>query len=106
MSFKSDIQATRSTAGNTGTAVIAGPIRLRAISVSGGAGILELTTTSNSGTTLLIVDVPSGDVYTLNLPEDGIVFPKGIFVKTFTNVAAFTLFTDVYNAPKLTGQNG
>jgi hypothetical protein len=54
----------------------------------------------------LIVDVPSGDVYTLNLPEDGIVFPQGIFVKTFTNVAAFTLFTDVYNAPKLTGQNG
>ena len=49
MSFKSDIQATRSTAGNTGTAVIAGPIRLRAISVSSdgvGAGELELTTTS------------------------------------------------------------
>jgi hypothetical protein len=68
--------------------------------------ILELTTTSNSGTTLLFVDVPSGDVYTLNLPEDGIVFPQGIFVKTKTNVAAFTLFTDVYNAPKLTGQNG
>jgi hypothetical protein len=84
MSFKSDIQATRSTAGNTGTAVIAGPIRLRAISVSsdgGGAGILELTTTSNSGTTLLIVDVPSGDVYTLNLPEDGIVFPKEFLLK-------------------------
>jgi hypothetical protein len=54
----------------------------------------------------LIVDVPSGDVFTLNLPEDGIVFPQGIFVKTKTNVAAFTLFTDVYNAPKLTGQNG
>jgi hypothetical protein len=52
MSFKSDIQATRSTAGNTGTAVIAGPIRLRAISVSSdgvGAGELELTTTSASG---------------------------------------------------------
>jgi hypothetical protein len=50
MSFKSDIQATRSTAGNTGTAVIAGPIRLRAISVAsdgGGAGELELTTTSS-----------------------------------------------------------
>ena len=109
MGLKSDIQATRSAAAAGATAVIAGPIRLRAISVSsdgGGAGILELTTTSNSGTTLLIVDVPSGDVYTLNLPEDGIVFPKGIFVKTFTNVAAFTLFTDVYNAPKLTGQNG
>jgi hypothetical protein len=61
MSFKSDIQATRSTAGHTGTAVIAGPIRLRAISVSsdgGGAGVLELTTTSNSGTTLLMRHVP------------------------------------------------
>jgi hypothetical protein len=69
--------------------------------------ILELTTTSNSGTTLLIAEMYlRGDVYTLNLPEDGIVFPQGIFVKTKTNVAAYTLFTDVYNAPKLTGQNG
>ena len=109
MSFKSDIQATRSTAGNTGTAVIAGPIRLRAISVSsdgGGAGILELTTTSNSGTTLLIVDVPSGDVYTLNLPEDGILFPAGIYCSAFTNLIGFTVFTDKYSAPGLTGQNG
>jgi hypothetical protein len=109
MSFKSDIQATRSTAGNTGTAVIAGPIRLRAISVSsdgGGAGDIRINYNFCSGTTLLFVDIPSGDVYTLNLPEDGIVFPQGIFVKTKTNVAAFTLFTDVYNAPKLTGQNG
>ena len=109
MSFKSDIQATRSTADNTGTAVIAGPIRLRAISIAStgsGAGELELTTTSNSGTTLLFVDIPSGDVYTLNLPEDGILFSQGIFVKTKTNVTAFTLFTDVYNAPGLVGQNG
>jgi hypothetical protein len=109
MSFKSDIQATRSTAGNTGTAVIAGPIRLRAISIAsdaGGAGELELTTTSNSGTTLLFADIPTGDVYTLNLPEDGILFSQGIFVKTKTKVAAFTLFTDVYNAPGLVGQNG
>ena len=109
MGLKSDIQATRSAAAAGATAIIAGPIRLRAISVSsdgGGAGELELTTTSASGTTLLFADIPSVDVYTLNLPEDGIVFPKGIFVKTKTNVAAFTLFTDVYNAPKLTGQNG
>jgi hypothetical protein len=110
MGLKSDIQATRSAAAAYGaTAVIAGPIRLRAISVSSdgvGAGLLELTTTSNSGTTLLIADVPTGDVYTLNLPEDGILFPQGIFCKTKTNVAAYTLFTDVYNAPGLTGQNG
>jgi hypothetical protein len=109
MSYKSDIQATRSTAAAGATAVIAPPVRLRAISVASdnvGAGVLELTTTSNTGTTLLVVDVPQGDVYTLNLPEDGIVFPAGIFCKTKTNVAAYTLFTDVYNAPRLTGQNG
>ena len=109
MSYKSDIQATRSDAAAGATAVISGPIRLRAISVASdnvGAGLLELTTTSNSGTTLLIVDVPQGDVYTLNLPEDGILFPEGIFCKTKTNVEAYTLFTDIYNAPRLTGQNG
>ena len=43
MGYKSDVQATRSTAGNTGTAVIAGPIRLRGIIVANdgvGAGLL------------------------------------------------------------------
>ncbi len=109
MSMKSDIQATRTAAAAGATAVIAGPIRVRAISVAssgGGDGFLELTTTSNAGTTLLAVDVPSGDVINLNLPEDGILFPQGVFIKTKTNLTAFTLFTDVYNAPGLTGQNG
>jgi len=109
MSMKADIQATRTAAAAGATAVIAGPIRVRAISVAssgGGAGFLELTTTSNTGTTLLAVDVPSGDVINLNLPEDGILFPQGVFIKTKTNLTAFTLFTDVYNAPGLTGQNG
>jgi len=109
MSMKSDIQATRTAAAAGVNAVIAGPIRVRAISVAssgGGDGFLELTTTSNAGTTLLAVDVPSGDVINLNLPEDGILFPQGVFIKTKTNLTAFTLFTDVYNAPGLTGQNG
>ena len=105
MASKGDIQATRSAAAAGASAIIAQPIRLRAISVAsdgGGAGVLELTTTSNSGTTLLYVDVPSGDIYTLNLPEDGILFPKGIFCKTKTNVTAYTLFTDKYSGPGLT----
>ena len=108
MSFKSDIQATRSTAGNTGTAVIAGPIRLRAISIAsdaGGAGELELTTTSDSGTTLLLVDVTSGDVYTLNLPEDGILFSQGIFVKTKTEVAAFLVSAKTTPKPCVPSNN-
>jgi hypothetical protein len=105
MGYKSDIQATRSTAAAGATAIIEGPIRLRGIIVAssgGGAGVLELTTTSNTGTTLFIGDVPTGDIVNFSFPEDGIPFPKGIFCKTKTNVAAYTLLTDKYSAPGLT----
>ena len=104
MAFKGDIQATRSTAGNTGAALIAQPVRLKGIIVAssgGGAGVLELTTTSNTGATLFFADVPSGDVINFNFPEDGILFPQGIFCKTKTNVTAYTLFTDKYSGPGL-----
>lgn len=105
MSFKSDIQATRSTAAAGATAIIAPPVRLRGIIIASdgvGAGVLELTTTSNSGATLFIGDVPQGDVINLNFPEDGIIFPKGIYCKTKTNIAAYTLLTDKYSGPGLT----
>ena len=100
-----DIQAKRSAAAAGAAAIVAPPVRLRAISVASdgvGAGVLELTTTSNTGSTLLVVDVPTGDVLTLNFPSDGILFPKGIFCKTKTNVTAYTLFTDRYSSPGLT----
>lgn len=105
MSYKTDIQATRSTAAAGATAIVAPPVRLRGIIIASdgvGAGVLELTTTSNSGTTLFIGDVPTGDVINISFPEDGIVFPKGIFCKTKTNIAAYTLLTDRYSAPGLT----
>ena len=105
MSYKTDIQATRSTAAAGATAIVAPPVRLRGIIIASdgaGAGVLELTTTSNSGTTLFIGDVPTGDVVNISFPEDGIVFPKGIFCKTKTNIAAYTLLTDRYSAPGLT----
>ena len=108
MSYKSDIQATRSDAVAGATAIITQPIRLRGIIIAsdnGGAGLLELTTTSNSGTTLFIGDVPSGDVVNFSFPEDGIVFPQGIYCKTKTNIAAYTLLTDRYSAPGLTAGN-
>ena len=104
MSYKSDIQATRSDAAAGATAIIAQPIRLRGIIIAsdaGGAGLLELTTTSNTGETLFIGDVPSGDVVNFSFPEDGILFPKGIFCKTKTNVEAYTLLTDKYSGPNL-----
>ena len=109
MSFKNDIQATRSDAAAGATAIVEPPVRLRGIIIAsdgGGAGVLELTTTSNSGATLFLADVPTGDVINFNFPEDGILFPKGIFCKTKTNVAAYTLLTDKYSGPNLTGSNG
>jgi|TARA_R100001510_G_scaffold55221_1_gene58864 hypothetical protein len=109
MSFKGDIQATRSAAAAGATAIIAQPIRLKGIIIAsdgGGAGVLELTTTSNSGTTLFQADVPSGDVINFNFPEDGILFPAGIFCKTKTNITAYTLLTDKFSGPNMTGQNG
>ena len=105
MASKGDIQATRSTAAAGATAIVAQPIRLRGIIIASdgvGAGLLELTTKSNAGATLFIGDVPQGDVINLSFPEDGILFPKGIFCKTKTNVAAYTLLTDKYSAPGLT----
>ena len=105
MSYKTNIQATRSTAAAGATAIVAPPVRLRGIIIASdgvGAGVLELTTTSNSGTTLFVGDVPTGDVINISFPEDGIVFPKGIFCKTKTNIAAYTLLTDKYSAPGLT----
>ena len=109
MSFKSDIQATRFTAAS-GTAVIAQPIRLRGVIVAsdaGGAGTLVLNTTSKAGgTNLLTLDVPNGDVINFSLPEDGILFPDGLYASTVTNIAAVTLLTDKYSGPNLTGQNG
>jgi len=105
MAFKSDIQATRSTAAAGAAAIIAPPVRLRGIIIASdgtGAGLLELTTTSNTGDTLFIGDVPSGDVINFSFPEDGIVFPKGIFCKTKTKVTAYTLLTDKYSGKGLT----
>ena len=104
MSYKSDIQATRSDAAAGATAIIAQPIRLRGIIIASdgtGAGLLELSTTSNTGATLFIGDVPSGDVVNFSFPEDGILFPKGIFCKTKTKVTAYTLLTDKYSGPNL-----
>ena len=105
MASKGDIQATRSTAAAGATAIVTPAVRLRGIIIAsdaGGAGVLELTTTSNSGTTLFIGDVPSGDIISFSFPEDGILFPKGIFCKTKTHVAAYTLLTDKYAGPSLT----
>ena len=63
-----NIQATRSAAAAGVGAIIAPPIRIYSISVAsdgGGAGILELTTTSNSGDTKLYLDIPTTQLSSL-----------------------------------------
>ena len=97
-----NIQATRSAAAAGATAIILPPVRVYSISIActGGAGVLELTTTSNSGTTKLYIDVPTGEILTLNF-GGGILFPSGVFCKTKTNIAGYTLFTDKFSGAGL-----
>ena len=102
--MKSDIQSTR-IAGNysSSNAVVSPPVRLRGIIIasdSGGVGQVVLNTFSKSGgTNLFTGDVPSGDVINLNFPEDRILFPKGIYVSSISNITAVTLLTDKYSGP-------
>ena len=104
-SYKGDIQATRFTT-TTASAIVAAPVRLRGIIIASNSsttvGVVDLKTTSVTGSTLFIADVPAGDVINFSFPEDGILFPKGIYVSTLTNVAAVTLLTDKYSGPGLT----
>ena len=75
--MKSDVKSVRVT--GTG-AVFAGRTRLRGIvlaSDGGGAGTIILQDNTDS-TTLFQADVPTGDVFSMNIPEDGILFPGGM----------------------------
>ena len=92
--MKSDVKAVRVTA--TG-AVFAGRTRLRGLilvsDAGGSAGGLTLQDNTDS-TTLFQADVPNGDVFSMNIPEDGILFPGGMKVSTITNIDAATLLID------------
>ena len=93
MSYKGDIKSVRVTA--TG-AVFAGRTRLRGIILAadgGGAGTIILQDNTDS-TTLFQADVPTGDVFSVNFPEDGILFKGGMKVSTITNIDAATLLID------------
>ena len=78
--MKSDVKAVRVT--GTGS-VFAGRTRLRGI-VLGAPNTTTAATAvclnGTTGSTYLQVDAPAGDVFALNIPEDGILFENGIFV--------------------------
>ena len=91
--MKGDVKAIRKTA--TG-AVFAGRTRLRGIIVAsdgGGAGQITLQDNTDS-TTLFDCDIPSGDVFSFNIPEDGVVFPGGMKVSAISNLTAATILLD------------
>jgi hypothetical protein len=110
MAAKADIQATRVAGTATSTVVIASPVRLKGLIIASdgtGAGQVSLNTDSSSGgTNLFTADVPSGDVINFSLPEDGILFPNGVYLSTAVKVTSVTLLTDKFSGPNLTGQNG
>ena len=92
--MKGDVKAVRVTA--TG-AVFAGRTRLRGIILvsdgGGSAGGITLQDKTDS-TTLFQGDVPDGDVFSFNIPEDGVVFPGGMKVSAISNLTAATILLD------------
>ena len=91
--MKSDVKAVRVSA--TGS-VFAGRTRLRGIvlvSDSGGSAG-GITLQDGDSVTQFQGDVANGDVFALNIPEDGIVFKGGMTVSAISNLTAATLLID------------
>ena len=97
MASKGDIQATRFTAA-TSNAIIAPGVRMRGIIASNtdatNAGVVELKTTSATGTTLFVADIPAGDVINFSFPEDGILFKGFMTVNAIGADVAATILLD------------
>ena len=91
--MKSDVKSVRVT--GTGS-VFAGRTRLRGIvlvSDSGGSAG-GITLQDGDSETQFQGDVANGDVFALNIPEDGIVFKGGMTVSAISNLTAATLLID------------
>lgn len=86
----SDVKTKRLT--GTGAASL-GRNRLRQIQVltSAGAGRLTLTD-GNGGATVLDIDFLASDSHSVNIPDDGCLFTDDLYVSTFTNITAMTIF--------------
>jgi len=91
--MKSDVKAVRVT--GTGS-VFAGRTRLRGIVLvsDGGGSAGGITLQDGDSVTQFQGDVANGDVFALNIPEDGIVFKGGMTVSAISNLTAATLLID------------
>ena len=94
MANTGDVKAVRVT--GTGS-VFAGRTRLRGIILENdhASATQAITLQDNTdSTTLFQGDVPDGDVFAFNIPEDGILFPGGMKVSAITNLTAATILLD------------
>jgi hypothetical protein len=57
----------------------------------GAGSVVFYDNTAATGTPLLTIDVPQGDVMNIGLPDAGVVFETGIYVD-LTNISRVTLF--------------
>ena len=87
--MKSDVKAVRVT--GTGS-VFAGRTRLRGIILSNStAGAGSITLQDGNSVTQFIGDCPAGDVFSFNIPEDGILFKGGMTCSAITSAKATVL---------------
>ena len=92
MGMKSDVKAVRVT--GTGS-VFGGRTRLRGIILSNPtAGAGTITLQDGNSTTQFVGDVPAGDVFAFNIPEDGILFEGGMTVSAITTSIVATILLD------------
>jgi hypothetical protein len=85
MSFKSDVKAVRKT---DATSVFAGRTRLRGIILASTGTAGSVTLQDGNSVTQFQCDVPAGDVFSFNIPEDGILFEGGMTVSAISNATA------------------
>ena len=78
--------------------VFAGRTRVRQANVgSGGAiGNVDFRNTGTAGTSLITLrtQATAGDISTVNIPEDGVLFPGGMKVSAISNLTAATILLD------------
>ena len=90
--MKSDVKAVRVT--GTGS-VFAGRTRLRGIILANAtAGAGTITLQDGNAATQFVGDCPAGDVFSFNIPEDGILFVDGMTVSAFSGLTAATILLD------------
>ena len=82
--MKSDVKAVRTTDAGS---IFGGRTRLRGIILAStsGASPGSVTLQDGNSVTQFQADVPAGDVFAFNLPEDGILFVNGMTVSAISN---------------------